>query len=207
MTERRGVSRRGFLKGLGAAAVTGPVGFAGIAMAAKADEEAAAVPVLGPGATPVRLKVNGKVHDLSIEPRVTLLDALRDTIGLTGPKEVCDRGACGGCTVLLDGMAVCGCMMLAIDVGDREVTTVEGLCGPDGAPSDLQQQFVAKDALQCGYCTCGMVTAAEGLLRSKPVLSPDEVRAGISGNLCRCGTYTRIVEAVIATSALRRKGK
>ena len=207
MTERSGFSRRGFLKGLGAAAVTGPAGIAGVALAAKADEDAAAVPLLGPGPVPVRLDVNGKVHELRIEPRVTLLDALRDHAGVTGPKEVCDRGACGGCTVLLGDTPVCACMTLAIDVGDRKVTTAEGLCGPDGAPSDLQQQFVAKDALQCGYCTCGMVTAAEGLLRSKPVLSPDEVRAGLSGNLCRCGTYTRIVEAVIATSALRRKGK
>jgi len=209
MERRSGVTRRGFLKGVGAAAATGATGLGAVALAAQADEEAAAAgpPVLGPGPVPVRLEVNGKVHDLKLEPRATLLDAVRDGIGLTGPKEVCDGGACGACTVLLNDVPVCACMVLALDAEGRKVTTAEGLRGAGGAPSDLQQQFVAKDALQCGYCTCGMVTAAEGLLRANPNPTPDQVRDGISGNLCRCGTYTRIVDAVIGAASLRRKGK
>lgn len=209
MERRSGVTRRGFLKGVGAAAATGATGIGAVALVAQAqaEEEASPANVRGPGAVPFELDVNGKVHKLRMEPRATLLDAVRDGIGLTGPKEVCDGGACGGCTVLLDDAPVCACMVLALDAEGRKVTTVEGLSGPGGAPSDLQQQFVAKDALQCGYCTCGMVTAAEGLLRATPEPTPEQVRAALSGNLCRCGTYGRIVEAVIATSSLRRKGK
>ena len=213
MDRRGGVTRRGFLKGVGAAAATGGVAaIPAIALAAKADEEAAAQApagpaVLGPGPVPVTLNVNGKPHALRIEPRTTLLDAVRDGVGLTGPKQVCDGGACGACTVLLDGAPVCACMVLALDAEGRSVTTVEGLVGAGGAPSDLQREFVAKDALQCGYCTCGMVTAAESLLRRNPTPTPDDVRAGLAGNICRCGTYTRIVEAVISTASLRRKGK
>jgi aerobic-type carbon monoxide dehydrogenase small subunit (CoxS/CutS family) len=207
MERSGGVTRRGFLKGVGVAAATGgAAGVGAIALVARAEEETAPANVRGPGPVPFELNVNGKVHKLRMEPRATLLDALREGIGLTGPKEVCDGGACGGCTVLLDDLPVCGCMVLALDAEGRKVTTVEGLCGAGGAPSDLQQQFVAKDALQCGYCTCGMVTAAEGLLRATPNPSEDQVRAGISGNLCRCGTYGRVVEAVIATASLRRRG-
>jgi xanthine dehydrogenase YagT iron-sulfur-binding subunit len=124
---------------------------------------------------------------------------------VTGPKEVCDLGACGACTVLLDGVPHCACMTLAIDARDREITTVEGFRARDGGPGDLQRAFAEEDALQCGYCTPGMVTACEGLLRANPSPTPDEVRAGISGNLCRCGTYPRIVSAVIRTASLRKK--
>lgn len=205
----RGVSRRGFLKGIGAAAVSGGAALPAVVVAAGAEEALAdpGTPVLGPGAVPVTLRVNGTAHELMLEPRATLLDAIRDSIGLTGPKEVCDLGGCGACTVLLGGDPVCACMVLAIDAAGRDVHTVESFCGADGAPSDLQRQFAEKDALQCGYCTSGMVTASEALLRRNPSPTADDVRAAISGNVCRCGTYTRIVEAVIATSALRRKGR
>lgn len=209
MSNGRGMSRRGFLKGVGVAAVSGGAALPAVVLAAKADEALAedGPEVLGPGPVPVKLRVNGKTHELKLEPRTTLLDAIRGPLGLTGPKEVCDRGACGACTVLLNGKTVCSCMTLALDADGADVTTVEGFLGPDGAPSDLQQQFAAKDALQCGYCTCGMVTASEAVLRANPNPTRDDVRSGISGNLCRCGTYTRIVDAVIATAALRRKGK
>lgn len=209
MAERRGVTRRGFLKGVGAAAATGGAALPGIALAVHAHEAMAAdgPEVLGPGPVPMTLEVNGQKHTLKLEPRATLLDALRTGIGLTGPKEVCDGGACGACTVLLDGVAVNSCMMLALDAEGREVTTAEGLCAADGAPSDLQREFAAKDALQCGYCTCGMVTASEALLRRNASPTADDVRAGIAGNICRCGTYPRIVEAVLAAASLRRKAK
>ena len=214
MTERRGVTRRGFLKSVGAAAATGGAALPGLALAVRANEALAedGPEVLGPGPVPVTLHVNGKKHALKIDPRVTLLDALRNEIGLTGPKEVCDGGACGACTVLLDGVPVNSCSMLAIDAASdagatHAVTTAEGLCVADGAPNDLQRAFTEKDALQCGYCTCGMVVASEALLRSNPSPSADDVRAGISGNICRCGTYPRIVEAVLSTASLRRKAK
>jgi len=197
---------------MGAAAAGGAVGGAvgvipGIALAG-ADEGGPAAPaLLGPGPVPVNLTVNGTAHALKAEPRATLLDVLRHQLGVTGPKEVCDLGACGACTVLLDGVAVCACMTLVLDADGRQVTTVEGLCEKDGSPGDLQRAFVEKDALQCGFCTPGMVTASAALLAANPSPSPDDVRAGIAGNICRCGTYPRIVEAVIATAALRRKGR
>jgi len=199
-----GVSRRGFLKGLGAAAATGgAAGLPAALLAAGAGDALGAdgPEVLGPGPVPVKLNVNGKVREVKVEPRATLLDALRGPLGLTGPKEVCDGGACGACTVLADGAAVCACTMLALDAEGRAITTAEAM------PDDLRAEFVAKDALQCGYCTCGMVTAAEGFLRAHPEPTPEDVRAGLSGNLCRCGTYTRIVDAVISTASLRRKGR
>ena len=217
MSERSGVTRRRFLQGIGVAAAGGAVGGAvgstivalpGIALAgAEGGDAAADVEVLGPGPVPVKLSVNGKDHALQAEPRATLLDVLRNDLGVTGPKEVCDRGACGACTVLLDGIAVCACMTLALDADGRKVTTVEGLCEKDGSPGDLQRAFVEKDALQCGFCTPGMVTASAALLAANPSPTAEDVRAGISGKLCRCVTYPRIVEAVIATAALRRKGR
>jgi xanthine dehydrogenase YagT iron-sulfur-binding subunit len=214
MTERRGVTRRGLLQGLGAAAAAGGVaGLPGV-IAAGASQAFGqdGAEVLGPGPVAMRLHVNGTVREVRLEPRATLLDALRGPLGLVGPKEVCDLGACGACTVLVDERPVCACMVLALDVaqvagGGPKVTTVEAFSGAGGAPGDLQRAFVEKDALQCGFCTCGMVTAAEGLLRATPQPTADDVRAGLSGNLCRCGTYPRIVEAVLATASLRRKGR
>ncbi len=180
-------SRRLFLKTAGAgAAATTVVG----------SQPASAAPeVLGPGAVPLTLKVNGAARSLTVEPRVTLLRALRNHLDLTGAKEVCDRGACGACTVLMDGKPVCSCLMLAADAQGREITTVEGLGSPE-AMSPVQKAFVACDALQCGFCTPGFVVSATALLAANP--SPDlaQVKAGLAGNLCRCGTYGRIFEAV-----------
>jgi aerobic-type carbon monoxide dehydrogenase small subunit (CoxS/CutS family) len=181
------VSRRAFLKtaGVGAAAssIAGGV------------SEAAPPPILGPDAVPLPLRVNGQPRTVTVEPRVTLLRALRQQLDLTGPKEVCDRGACGACTVLLDGEPVCSCMLLAVDAAGHEVTTVEGLGTPERL-SPLQAAFVECDALQCGYCTPGFVTAGTALLARNPDPTLDDIKQGLSGNLCRCGTYSRIFEAV-----------
>ncbi|HJS57936.1 MAG TPA: 2Fe-2S iron-sulfur cluster-binding protein [Vicinamibacteria bacterium] len=182
-----GVTRRDFLKtaGVGAAAT----GLVGGATAAAGPE------VLGPDAVALSLKINGAARSVSIEPRVTLLRALRNHLDLTGAKEVCERGACGACTVLLDGDPVCSCLMLAADAVGHEITTVEGLGSPEKM-SPLQAAFVECDALQCGFCTPGFVIAGTALLRRSPNPDLDQIKAGLAGNVCRCGTYGRIFEAV-----------
>ncbi len=134
---------------------------------------------------------------------MTLLRALRNHLGLTGAKEVCERGACGGCTVLLDGAPICACLLLAVDAVGHEITTVEGLGAPDRL-SPVQAAFVECDALQCGFCTPGFVVASTALLRQNPHPSLEEIKAGLAGNLCRCGTYGRIFEAV--QRAAQQKG-
>ena len=189
-TPPQGFSRRTFLKtvGLGAAA-TGFVGAAG------EDARAAQPTILGPDPVSLSLTVNGRVQTITVEPRVTLLRALRNHLGLTGAKEVCERGACGGCTVLLDGAPICACLLLAVDAVGHEITTVEGLGAPNRL-SPVQAAFVECDALQCGFCTPGFVVASTALLRQNPHPSLEEIKAGLAGNLCRCGTYGRIFEAV-----------
>jgi len=180
------VSRRTFLKtvGVGAAA-------AGLVTPTREAEAA----ILGPDAVPLTLTVNGATHTLSLEPRVTLLRALRNHLGLTGAKEVCERGACGACTVLFDGEPICACLMLAVDAVGHDITTVEGLGTPEKM-SPVQAAFAECDAFQCGFCTPGFVVASTALLRKAPHPSLVEIKAGLSGNLCRCGTYPRIFEAV-----------
>jgi len=196
-----GVSRRDFLKGLGVGG-----GVVGAGLLAGRAAEAAAQPGprrLGPGPVSIGLLVNGQSRTLSIEPRVTLLDALRDRLDLTGAKEVCDRGSCGACTVLVDGRPVYACMMLALDARGRAITTIEGI-GKPGKPHPIQSAFVEKDALQCGFCTPGFVVAAHALLEGRPNPTLDDVREGLAGHVCRCGTYPRICAAVLAAAG--RKG-
>jgi xanthine dehydrogenase YagT iron-sulfur-binding subunit len=196
-----GLSRRGFLKGMGGGLLGSTA--AGTGLLGEEVSAAAAGPPTVSGTTTIHLRVNGQRRRLEVEPRTTLLEALRDRLDLTGSKEVCDRGQCGACTVLLDGKAVLACMILAAAVGEREVTTVEGLA--DGAGlNDLQQAFVEKDALMCGFCTPGFVMAAEALLRQNPSPTADEIRVAVSGNLCRCGTYPKVFEAVEAAARKRR---
>jgi xanthine dehydrogenase YagT iron-sulfur-binding subunit len=192
------VSRRAFLKsvGVGAAAT-------GLAGAAADVSRAAPSAILGPGPVAINLTVNGAVHAVKVEPRVTLLRALRNHLGLTGAKEICERGACGGCTVLLDGEPICACLMLAVDAVGHEITTVEGLGTPEKL-SPVQAAFAECDAFQCGFCTPGFVVASTALLAKQPNPSLEEIKAGLSGNLCRCGTYSRIFEAV--QKAAGRKG-
>jgi xanthine dehydrogenase YagT iron-sulfur-binding subunit len=143
----------------------------------------------------VTLRVNGADHRLRLDARVTLLDALRDGLGLTGTKKGCDQGACGACTVLVDGRRVVSCLMLAAQAEGREVTTVEGLAR-DGELHPVQEAFIRHDAFQCGYCTPGQILSAVGLLAEGRAGSDEEIREFMSGNLCRCGAYPNIVAAI-----------
>ena len=142
----------------------------------------------------VTLRVNGGVHALAVEPRRTLLDALRHDLYLTGAKKVCDMGDCGACTVLVDGRAMYACLLLAIDCADRQVATIEGLA-PGDELDPVQQAFIDMDAFQCGFCTPGQVMSVRALLNETPAPSEDEIRRAVSGNLCRCGAYQNIVRA------------
>ena len=189
--DRSGVSRRDILKGAGAAAFLGAVG----TRAAQAQETKSKLRRIGPGAVPIELTVNGAKKRLNVEPRVTLLDALRDRIELTGTKRACDRGACGACTVWVDGKTANACMTLAVDVHGAEVTTIEGLAQGEKL-HPVQEAFVKHDALQCGFCTPGMLMACASLHERNPKAGEEEVREAIAGNLCRCGTYTHIFDAM-----------
>ncbi|HEY4228710.1 MAG TPA: (2Fe-2S)-binding protein [Thermoanaerobaculia bacterium] len=172
-----------------------------IATGVKAKPPAEDLP-LGPGPEPLTLKINGAVHRLSLEPRVMLVDALRERIGLTGTKVVCGRGACGACTVLVDGETSCSCLLLAHDVAGKDITTIEGLAA-NGELTPLQKAFVEADALQCGFCTSGMVMSCHQLLASNPRPTRPEIRAAVAGNLCRCGTYNHVFEAVERAAGLK----
>ncbi|HEX2574001.1 MAG TPA: (2Fe-2S)-binding protein [Polyangia bacterium] len=192
-----GLTRRELFQGLGAAAVVG--GMLGDGRRARAATNPGGPEVLGPGKVPLKLTVNGSERALAIEPRTTLLDALRLELDLTGAKPVCDRGACGACTVLVDGAPVVSCMMLALDAQGRTIATVEGLAQGDKL-SPLQQAFVEHDALQCGFCTPGMLMACAAVLAQHPKPTAEDVRRGVAGNLCRCGTYPKVVSATLAAA-------
>lgn len=144
----------------------------------------------------VTLTINGTSHEVVVDARTTLLDALRDRLHLTGTKKGCGLGHCGACTVLLDGRRVVSCLNLAIRCDGREVTTIEGLADPDGRLHPVQQAFVDQDAYQCGYCTPGQIVSAVGLIREGRANSEEAIRDQMSGNLCRCGAYANIVAAV-----------
>ncbi len=161
---------------------------------------AAAPPVLGPGPVAVELRVNNTPRTVTIEPRTTLAEALRGPLRLTGTKIACDRGACSACTVWLDGHPVPACMILAVDVGPRAVTTIEGLAQGDTL-HPVQEAFIAHDAVQCGYCTPGMVMSCAALLHRTPHPTPADVQQAISGHLCRCGTYPHVIAATLAAAA------
>ena len=188
-----GFTRRDLVRGAVAGVVAARVG---------GKAEPAGKRALGPQAVPIELNVNGKVHQLSVEPRVVLADALRDRLGLTGTKVVCGRGACGACTVLLDGESACSCLLLAAEVQEKRITTIEGLAS-DGRLAPIQEAFIAADALQCGFCTSGMVLSCKALLDRSPKPSREEIRHAISGNLCRCGTYPHVFEAVERAAGLK----
>jgi xanthine dehydrogenase YagT iron-sulfur-binding subunit len=194
------VSRRDFLK-IGGIAATVPIVGEKLVFAAGTK-----VPVFGPGKVPVSLTVNGKVLRANLEPRVTLLDALRDTFDLTGAKRVCDRGTCGACTVLVDGKPVYSCSMLAIEAQRRKITTVEGL----GEPNNLhrvQKAFWDNDAQQCGFCTPGFVVATAAFLERHPNPTAEELSKGLCGNLCRCGTYVGVRAAALQAAGARKAPK
>jgi xanthine dehydrogenase YagT iron-sulfur-binding subunit len=195
--DRPGVSRRDFLKISTIAAAVPVVAGPRVVMAAGQE-----VAVHGPGKVPMEFSVNEKPYKASLEPRVTLLDALRDSLDITGAKRVCDKGECGACTVLLDGKAVYACSILAIEAQGKKITTVESLM--EGSKlHPVQQAFVDNDGSQCGFCTPGFVVACKALLDQHPDPSPEDVRRGLSGNYCRCGTYDGIRAAV---AQVARKG-
>jgi carbon-monoxide dehydrogenase small subunit len=147
----------------------------------------------------ITLIVNEKTYEVSVQPNHTLLDVLRDQLNITGPKECCGVGECGSCTILLDGKAVNSCLILAVEVDGSDIVTVEGLGGPDHL-SALQQAFIDSGAVQCGFCTPGMIMAAQYLLNTNPSPTEEDVRVALSGNLCRCTGYNRIIDAVLSVS-------
>jgi xanthine dehydrogenase YagT iron-sulfur-binding subunit len=193
-----GFTRRGFLGSVGAGAA---------AVAAGVSSRAEAIPEIPDPEemVPVALRINGQLHRLLVEPRWTLLFVLRERLGITGTKAGCERGECGSCSVLIDDLPRYACMTLALEAEGTEITTVEGLL--DGEElGDVQQAFAEHDAFQCGYCTPGQVVAAEGLLRANPSPTTAEIRHGMSGNLCRCGAYQHIVNAVTQAADGRKSG-
>jgi xanthine dehydrogenase YagT iron-sulfur-binding subunit len=189
--ERLTVSRRDFLKSAGVTGIAAGV----VGGATDAEAQSAGAQVVGPGEVPVQLTVNGRRIDLRIEPRVTLLDALRNRADLVGNKRVCDRGTCGACTMIVDGRAVYSCSTLAIEVQGKQVRNVDGLASANGTLHPVQQAFVDRDALMCGFCTPGFVMATVALLEKTRNPTEAQIRKGLDGNICRCGTFIRILEA------------
>jgi xanthine dehydrogenase YagT iron-sulfur-binding subunit len=153
-------------------------------------------PVTSPNTIGIELSINGETRTLQIAPWTTLLDLLREDLGLTGTKKGCDHGQCGSCTVLLDGKRINACLVLAVAKDGSSVTTIEGLAGPDGALHPMQAAFVEHDAFRCGYCTPGQICSAVALVEEGRARTPDEIREHMSGNLCRCGAYPNIVSAI-----------
>jgi len=205
-TPLSGWTRRRFLKSVGAGAVA--AGSLQGRTAAAPQAGASSASLRGPGSVPIELTVNGTAHALKLPPRVTLLEAVREQLGLTGAKKACDHGGCGACSVLLDGKAVYACSVLAIEAEGRPVETVESL-EKGGRLSALQTSFLDHDGLQCGFCTPGMLVACESFLRRPKwrFRAPhrEEAVLGLSGNLCRCGAYGGVTEALLKTSRGERR--
>jgi xanthine dehydrogenase YagT iron-sulfur-binding subunit len=193
-----GVSRRGFIATLGTGAVVAATAGAAEALQQKPAQPASAVEMVS-----VTLTVNGRRHSLLVEPRWSLLFVVREKLGLTATKVGCERGECGSSTVLVDGKPRYACMILALEAQGTEVTTLEGLMrGEELGP--VQQAFAEQDAFQCGYCTPGQIMAVEGLLRATPAPTLEEIRHGVSGNICRCGTYAFIFKAAERAAELKK---
>lgn len=197
---RSRVSRRAFLR---TSAMTAGATMIEAAIGELQAAEADGAPRVGPGPVAIILKVNGRDHALEIEPQATLAEVLRGALGLTGTKIACNRGACSACTVWLDGVPTLACMMLALEVGGRAVTTIEGLAQGETL-HPVQEAFIDHDALQCGFCTPGMVMATAALLAHTPDPSVADVHDAISGHFCRCGTYPHVVAATLAAAKARR---
>jgi len=195
--ESSGFSRRDFIRGSAAGALsTGLLS----STAAEGAQSGAGVQVQGPGPVAMTLQVNGKSHRLELEPRVTLLDALRNHLDLTGSKKVCDRGTCGACTVLMDGKPVYACQILAIEAQGKKIETIESL-GSTEKLHPIQAAFIEHDGTQCGFCTPGFVVASKAFLDRNPHPTRAQIEKGLGGNLCRCGTYAGIRAALLAVNA------
>ena len=194
-------SRRGFLQGV---SITSGALTTGI-LESEAEAQTGAK-VAGPGEVPITLNINGKPYNVSVEPRTTLLDTLRHRLDLTAAKRVCDRGTCGACTVIVDGKVMYSCTVLAIDAQGRKIQTLEGL-SQNGRPHPVSQAFTNNDAQQCGYCTPGFVMAAKGFLDRHPDPSYEEVKKGLGGNLCLCGTYVGVRKAVLEAAKTIKGGR
>ncbi|MDX9973437.1 MAG: (2Fe-2S)-binding protein [FCB group bacterium] len=197
------LSRRGFLRTVGATTVASGLATTLTPISEAAAQESAAP--LGPGEVPITLSINGQDQQLNVEPRVTLLDALRNRLDLTGAKKVCDRGTCGACTVLMDDLPVYACSVLAIDAQGKKITTIEGLGTPEQM-SAVQSAFVENDAQQCGFCTPGFVVGTTAFLKDHPNPTPEDIHNGLGGNLCRCGTYAGIKQAVLDAAKASKGG-
>jgi xanthine dehydrogenase YagT iron-sulfur-binding subunit len=204
VNERFSLSRRSFLKTFGSTAAVAAT--AQVEAVAQELERVNKEKIIGPEAVAITLQINGKPLKLQVEPRVTLLDALRDHASFTGAKEVCDRASCGACTVLLDDKPVYACSMLAIEGQGHRITTVEGLA-ENGKLSKVQEAFVEQDGLMCGYCTPGFIMSITALLKTNPHPTADEVRHSCSGNLCRCGTQPRILQAALKAAGVPTASK
>lgn len=190
-TPKKGFSRRGFLQGSGVAGSA-----LGLLEQEAQAQAVAAGKVVGPAEVPITLNINGKDTKVSVEPRETLLDTLRNKLDLTGAKRVCDRGTCGACTVIVSGKVAYSCTVLAIDAAGKKIETVENLTS-GSKPHPIVPAFVNNDAQQCGYCTPGFVMASKGFLDKNPKPTYEQVKAGLGGNLCRCGTYVGVRQAVL----------
>jgi xanthine dehydrogenase YagT iron-sulfur-binding subunit len=198
------VSRRSFLKTFGTSAAVAAT--AQVEAVAAELEKANKEKIVGPDAVPITLQVNGKPIKLQVQPRVTLLEAIRNLTPLTGAKEVCDRATCGACSMFVDDKLVYSCSLLAIEAQGKKVTTIEGI-GEPGKLSKVQEAFVEEDALMCGYCTPGFVMSVTALLRKNPKPTEADVRHACSGNLCRCGTYPRILHAAMKAAGVTKISK
>ncbi len=193
------ISRRSFLKTFGTSATVAAA--AQLETVAQELSRIEAGKLHGPGPVPVTLNVNGQMLKLELEPRVTLLEALRNHSALTGAKEVCDRATCGACTVLLDDLPIYSCSRLAIEAQDHAITTVEGLA-KNGRLTPVQQAFVQEDALMCGYCTPGFIMSVTALLKKNAHPTAEQVKTACAGNLCRCGTYPRVMQAALKAAGV-----
>jgi len=202
-----GFTRRGFLRGAGITAVAAAVADAGLASKAAAADEPDASALNKPvsGNVKITLNINGQDRQVVVEPRTTLLSTLRDRLdpAITGPKLVCNAGTCGACTVIMNNKVVYGCSVLAVDAIGKKIITVEGIGTPEKL-SPVQAAFVEKDGMMCGFCTDGFVTAITAFLQKNPNPTLDQLKVGIKGNFCRCGTYPHIFEAALAASKAMR---
>jgi aerobic-type carbon monoxide dehydrogenase small subunit (CoxS/CutS family) len=189
------ISRRTFLKGMGTTAIATSITIAPLSLPSITD----AAPPPAVREAWIQLTVNDKAHRLKVKSHWTLLDVLRKEIGLTGPKKFCDRGSCGACTVLMDGKSVYACSLLAVEADNKKILTIEGLL-QGGKLHPIQEAFLEHDGVQCGFCTPGQIMSVKALLDKNPRPSPDEIKEGLSGNLCRCSAYPKILKSAMAAA-------